>query len=159
MAKVRADIGDTHLAEVSTASVAQFIGAIVEDEGPVHVEEVKRRVLDAIQARTGSKRDAAIEEGVAMAVELKLVQRKGDFLWRKADVVLRDRTKLPDASRPLEYVCDEECRAALQRAVEESCGCDPDEAAAQAIRILGVKRNDDAIARLKALFAAIPSRP
>jgi hypothetical protein len=56
-------------------------------------------------------------------------------------------------------VCDEECRAALQRAVKESCGCDPDEAAAQAIRILGVKRNDEAVVRLKALFAAIPSRP
>jgi len=156
MAKVRADIGDTHLAEIPTASLAQFIGAIVEDEGPVHVEEVKRRVLEAIQARSGSKRDAAIEEGVAMAVDRKIVQRKGEFLWGKGGVVLRDRTKLPDASRSLEVVCDEECRAALQRAVKESCGCDADEGAAQAIRILGVKRNDDAVASLKRLFPTTP---
>jgi hypothetical protein len=51
-------------------------------------------------------------------------------------------------------VCDEECLAALDRAVKEACGCDGDEAATQAIRILGVKRNDEAITRLKALFPA-----
>jgi very-short-patch-repair endonuclease len=151
-AKVRADIGDTHLAEVPTQSIAQFIGAIVEDEGPIHVDEVKHRVLEAIQARSGAKRDAAIEEGIAMAVARNLAIRRGEFLWRKKDVVPRDRTKLPDASRRLDYVCDEECVAALRLALKESCGCDADEAAAQAIRILGVKRNDEAVARLKVLF-------
>ncbi len=153
-AKVRADIGDTHLAEVPTQSIAQFIGAIVEDEGPIHADEVKRRVLEAIQARPGAKRDAAIEEGIAMAVARNLALRRGDFLWRKKDVVPRDRTNLPDASRKLDYVCDEECVAALRLALKESCGCDADEAAAQAIRMLGVKRNDEAVARLKALFPA-----
>lgn len=154
-AKVAAKIGDTHLAEVPTQSVAQFIGAIVEDEGPIHVDEVKRRVLEAIQARPGAKRDAAIEEGVAMAAQRSLVIRRGEFLWRKKDVVPRDRTKLPDASRRLDYVCDEECIAALLLAKKEACGCDADEAAAQAIRMLGVKRNDEGLARLKALFPSI----
>jgi very-short-patch-repair endonuclease len=154
-AKVAASIGDTHLAEIPTATVAQFIGAIVEDEGPIHVEEVKRRVLEAIQARTGAKREAAIEEGIAAAVTRNIVIRRGDFLWRKKEVAPRDRTKLPDASRKLDYVCDEECVAALRVALKESCGCDADEAATQAIRLLGVKRNDEALARLKSLFATL----
>jgi very-short-patch-repair endonuclease len=151
-AKVAASIGDTHLAEIPTQSVAQFIGAIVEDEGPIHVDEVKHRVLDAIQARAGAKRDAAIEEGIAMAVARTLVTRRGDFLWRKKEVAPRDRSRMSDASRRLDYVCDEECVAALRLALAESCGCDADEAAAQAIRMLGVKRNDEALARLKHLF-------
>jgi hypothetical protein len=155
-ARVAADLGDTHLAEVPTPTIAQFIGAIVEDEGPIHVDEVKRRVLEAIGARTGAKREAAIDDGIAMAVARSLAIRKGDFLWRKKEVVPRDRTKLPDASRRLEYVCDEECRAALQLAKKESCGCDADEAATQAIRMLGVKRNDEGLARLRALFASVP---
>ena len=91
-----------------------------------------------------------------MAADRKLVTRRGEFLWRKKDVVPRDRTKLPDASRKLDYVCDEECVAALQQALKESCGCDADEAAAQAIRMLGVKRNDEAMVRLKALFSPMP---
>ncbi|HLY73138.1 MAG TPA: DUF3320 domain-containing protein, partial [Planctomycetota bacterium] len=155
-AKVAADLGETHLAEIPTSNIAQFIGAIVEDEGPVHVEEVKRRVLEAIQARSGAKRTAAIEEGIAMAVSRQLVLRRGDFLWKNTGVVLRDRTRLPDASRKLEYVSDEECIAALQLAVKESCGCDPDEAVAQALRMLGVKRNDEGVARLRTLFGSIP---
>ncbi|HZE99997.1 MAG TPA: DUF3320 domain-containing protein [Planctomycetota bacterium] len=154
-AKVAAAIGDTHLAEIPTQTIAQFIGAIVEDEGPIHVDEVKRRVLDAIQARSGAKRDAAIEDGIAMAAQRNLVIRKGDFLWRKKEIVVRDRTKLPDASRRLDYVCDEECLAALRQALKESCGCDADEASVQAIRILGVKRNDEAMARLMKLFASL----
>ncbi len=155
-AKVAADLGDTHLAEVPTGTVAQFIAAIVGDEGPIHVDEIKRRVLEAIQARSGSKRDAAIEDAMAAATTRGLVRRRGDFLWgpKDAPVVPRDRTGLPDASRRLEYVCDEECLAALDRAVKESCGCDGDEAASQALRILGVKRNDESITRLKALFPA-----
>lgn len=155
-AKVGADLGDTHLAEVPTGTVAQFIAVIVEDEGPIHVDEVKRRVLDAIAARSGSKRDAAMEEAMAAAEARGLVRRRGDFLWGRTDapVVPRDRSGLPDARRRLEYVSDEECLAALDRAVQEACGCDGDEAATQAIRILGVKRNDESIARLKALFPA-----
>jgi very-short-patch-repair endonuclease len=155
-AKVGANLGDTHLAEVPTETVAQFIAAIVEDEGPIHVDEVKRRVLEAIQARSGSKRDAAIEEAVTAASTRGLVRRRGDFLWGRKDVpvVPRDRSALPDSGRRLDYVCDEECRAALERAVKESCGCDADEAATQAIRILGVKRNDEGIVRLKTLFAS-----
>jgi hypothetical protein len=155
-AKVGADLGDTHLAEVPTATVAQFIGAIVDDEGPVHVDEVKRRVLDAIQARSGSKRDAAIEEAVTSAASRGIVRRRGDFLWPRKDgpVVPRDRSGLTDASRRLDYVCDEECLAALDRVVKDAHGCDGDEAAVQAIRLLGVKRNDESIARLKALYPA-----
>jgi very-short-patch-repair endonuclease len=159
-AKVGASLGDTHLAEVPTETVAQFVGAIVEDEGPVHAEEVKRRVLEAIQARSGSKRDAAIEEAIAAASARGLLRKRGDFLWPKKDapVVPRDRSGLPDASRRHELVCDEECLAALDQAVAEACGCDGDEAAAQAIRLLGIKRNDEAVARMKALYPATKPR-
>ena len=67
----------------------------------------------------------------------------------------RDRSGLPDASRGLELVCDEECQAALLRAVDESCGCPREDAAAQAVRILGVKRNDEALSRLSGLADAL----
>lgn len=63
----------------------------------------------------------------------------------------RDRSGLPDGERGIETVCDEECQAALLRAVDESCGCPPEDAVVQAIKILGVKRNDEAQARLAAL--------
>jgi hypothetical protein len=110
-------------------------------------------VLGAVDARPGSKRVAAIDEAAARAVERGLVRKKGDFLWGREDreVVPRDRTALPDASRDLEYVAFEERRAALLRVVEEACGCSDEEAAVQAIKLLGVKRNEEAMAQLQGL--------
>lgn len=153
-AKVSAELGQTHLAEVPTETVAQFVTLIVEEEGPVHVEEVKRRVLEAIGARAGSKRESAIEEAIGAAVGERRVRRRGEFLLSVEDrrVGPRDRSGLPDASRRLDYVCDQECLEALGQVSQEACGCDADEAANQAIRLLGVKRNDEALARLKALL-------
>src|SRR6185436_6599621 len=84
-ATVAASLGDTHLADVPTETVAQFIAVIVEDEGPVHVDEIKRRVLEAIQARSGSKRDAAIEEAMATASGRGLVRPRRSFLWPRKD--------------------------------------------------------------------------
>src|SRR5204863_9666016 len=109
-AKVGGDLGETRLAESPTRSVAQFMAAIVDDEGPIHVEEVERRVLDAIGAGSGSKRDAAIEEAVTAASSRVMERRRGDFLWPRKDapVVPRDRSGLPDGGRRLDYVCDEE---------------------------------------------------
>jgi hypothetical protein len=148
-----ANIGDRHLADVNPEKLAEFVAAIVSRESPVHAEEVRRRVLEAIDARTGSKRVAAIDEAVERAVSRGLVRRKGEFLWGRQDreVVPRDRTSLPDASRDLGLVAFEERQAALRRVVEESCGCTDEEAAVQAIKLLGVKRNEEAVAQLQGL--------
>jgi hypothetical protein len=129
----------------------------VNHESPVHVEELRRRVLEAVEQRAGAKRLQAIEEAVSAAVAGGHLRRTGDFLWRKEAhaVAPRDRSGLDDASRDLARVCDEECQAALLRAVDESFGCSPDDAAVQALRILGVKRNEAALARLASLAQAL----
>lgn len=156
-AKARAKIGDAHLAEIDTAALAGFLAEIVDRESPIHKEELGRRVLEAIDQRTGAKKQAAIDEAIAAAVSRGLVRSRGDFLWSKEDrpVAPRDRSGLPDASRAIELVCDEECRAALVRVVEEACGCDAEEAAVQAVRLLGIKRNDGAMTRLGGLIGGM----
>ncbi|HYE98168.1 MAG TPA: AAA domain-containing protein, partial [Planctomycetota bacterium] len=152
-AKATADIGEQHIADVDAVKRAAFVAAIVDREAPMHVEELRRRILEAIDARPGSKRFQAIDEAVDVAVARALIRRKGDFLWSKDDRIVtpRDRSGLPDASRDLARVSDEECEAALLRVVEEAHGCDADEAAAQAIRLLGVKRTESAFERLRSL--------
>lgn len=144
---------DRSLAEIDLEKLARFVMGIVNLESPMHMEELKRRVLEAVDQRPGSKRLQAIEEAVAAAVAGGHLRRQGDFLWRKDlhAVAPRDRSALDDAGRTLDYVGDEECQAALLRAVDESCGCSKDEAALQALKMLGVKRNDEALARLEAL--------
>jgi very-short-patch-repair endonuclease len=157
--KATANIGEKHLADVDPGKLAEFVLAIVDRESPIHLEELRRRVLEAIDARPGQKRLAAIDEAAAIAERGGRIRRKGDFLWAAKDhvVAARDRSELSDASRGLDMICDEECEAALLRAVEEAHGCDRDEAAAQAIRILGAKRGADAAARLEVLIERLVS--
>jgi very-short-patch-repair endonuclease len=156
-ARVEARLGETHLAEVDKRDLAEFVAAIVDAEGPVHLEEVRRRVLQAAQRRPGTRLNEAIDEAVGLGASSGRLRRRGDFLWPKADrpVFPRDRSSLPDESREIDLVCDEECRAALVRVVEEACGCGAEEAAVQAVRLLGVKRNDAAISRLGGLAGGL----
>jgi very-short-patch-repair endonuclease len=162
-ARVEARLGDEHLANIGARDLAEFLAAIVDQEAPIHVDELNRRVLAAAERRPGSRTQAALDEALAVALQQGRFRKRGDFLWPKEErpVAPRDRSKLADASRDLSMVCDEECHAALRRAFEESCGCDPEEAAVQAIHILGVKRNEAALARLGGLTAShsTPSGP
>ncbi len=144
---------DRHLAEVDLEKLARFVVGIVGHESPMHVEELRRRVLEAVDQRPGSKRIQAIEEALSAAVAGGQLRRQADFLWKREPHAVgpRDRSGMEDASRTLERVCDEECEAALLRAVDESCGCSKEEAALQALKILGVKRNEPALLRLEEL--------
>ncbi len=155
--KARAKVGDAHLSEIDPASLGGFVAEIVEKESPIHREELHRRVLEAIDQRGGPKKQAAIEEALAHAASKGLIRVKGDFLWGREDrpAVPRDRSSLPDSSRDLALVSDEECRAALARVVKESCGCEAEEASVQVVKLLGVKRNDEALTRLGGLIGGM----
>jgi hypothetical protein len=135
------------LPDLEPSTVASAASAVVALESPIHKDELFRRLLEGAELRAGSRRQEALEEGVGRAAN---VTRKGDFFWalpeRPAEV--RDRSGLPDASREAGMVCDEELRAALKRAAAEACGCSAEEAVVQAIRLLGVKRNEATFARL-----------
>jgi hypothetical protein len=146
-AKLALRVGSGDLADLD---LAPALTQIVEAEGPVHELEVQRRLLEAGDARSTPRRQETIMSAMARAEASGRVRRRGAFLWPAKDPVVapRDRSELPDASRGLDLVSDEECRAALERAQAESCGCGADEAAVQAVRLLGVKRNDEALARL-----------
>ncbi len=156
-ARAEAKLGESHLDEIDPRELAAFVASIVEQESPLHVEELERRVLGAIEGRASQRRLDAIRVATGEAASRGMIRRDGEFLWRKDQQAVepRDRSGQPDASRALEYVCDAEAKAALKRVVEEARGCDGDDAAVQAIRVLGVKRNDAATARLKALLSAM----
>jgi very-short-patch-repair endonuclease len=148
-ARLTADLGDQHLAEVDSAALGRALAAVVAVESPMHLEDLRRRVLEAIEGRPGSRRLAAIDGGVAAAERQRRLRREGDFLWRAKEhaVAPRDRSDLPEPARAPHLVHAREWQAAVLAVVREGCGCaSREEAAGQAVLALGVKRNDDAAA-------------
>jgi very-short-patch-repair endonuclease len=148
VAKLHANLGDRHLADLDSAALGRALAKVVEVESPMHIEDLRRRVLDAIEGRSGSRRLAAIDAGIDAAAGTGLLRREGDFLWMNGhrEVVPRDRSELAEAARAPHLVAESEYRAAVRAVVEEGCGCnDHEEAGAQAILALGIKRNDEAV--------------
>ncbi len=141
------------LAELPPAVLGSALLEVVAAEAPVHVDEAVRRLLDRAEQRTGPRRLEAVEGALRVLEGAGRLRRRGSFLWPLKDLQVqpRDRSELPDVSRGAELVCDEECKAALRRAVAEACGCSGEEAGVQALKLLGVKRGEEALARMAAL--------
>ena len=137
--------------QASPDSLGDVMADIVEVEGPIHVQELSRRVTDAANiTRTGSRIRAVMEAAVRSAVGRKKVRRRGDFLWPPdmQQAPLRNRGGLPDASKKLEFVAPEEVEAAIRRVVADSYGMDRDEIPAAVLRLLlGFKRTTTAAQR------------
>jgi hypothetical protein len=91
--------------------LGSLISTGVEFEGPVHFEEIARRMADANGiSKIGSRVRLTITTASAYAVNAGLVKRRVDFLWHpKMEVpVVRERSSLPASSKKLQYTSPEE---------------------------------------------------
>lgn len=139
--RISVDGGELH--QVDPDSLADILAQIVEIEGPIHVQEVSRRITEAASlSRTGSRIKAVVESSTRSAVRRRMVVRNGDFLWspEMKEAPVRDRSGLPDGSRKLELVAPEELTAAVERTVANSYGIGREDAAPAALRLLGFGR-------------------
>ena len=137
VASVRGYVGDLH--EAGTSRLAADVEAIVRVEGPVHIDEVSRRIMDASGvAKLGSRIRAAMEAAARYAAKNGVV-RAGDFLSIKGatDVPVRDRSSLRAASRKIEYVAPAEVREAILRVVEASFGIASEDIPLEVARLFG----------------------
>jgi hypothetical protein len=139
--------------------VASWVERVVRVEGPVHRDEVARRVLEAAGLkRSGARIQSALDAAIAQAVRSGALRERGEFLWHAgaAAPALRDRSALPAASRRLELVAPEELALAVERVVGDALGMDPEAVPAAACRLLGFARvTDEMRARVEAVVAEL----
>ena len=145
-AKPEVRVEDLEADGASTLSLALWAAEVVEQESPVHVSEVGRRILSqAGVKRPGKRVQAEIVEAVEELVESGRVVQRGDFLWR-ADMErapVRDRSGLPVASRKLEMISDEELAEAACLVVGQSYGIAREQTPAAALKLLGYSRTTE----------------
>jgi very-short-patch-repair endonuclease len=150
MANFRLDV-EWEFHQTSPDSLAEVVAEIVEVEGPVHTQEVSRRVTEAASiTRTGSRIRALLEDSIDSAVRKRKVSRSGDFLWYPGmqEAPLRDRSELPAASRKLELVAPEEIEAAIGKVIADSYGAGREEIPPAVLSLLlGFKRTTEAAQR------------
>jgi len=128
------------LHQIEPEVMAQLIRQVVEVEGPVHVEEVVRRIREAAGVgRAGDRIRVAVSEGIrACSGDVKL--SKGFLSLLGSRTPLRSRSAFLPQHKKLEFVADEEISRALNEAVRHAFEVDIAEAAVLAARILGFDR-------------------
>jgi len=138
------------LHEVPKISMAKWVAKVVEIEGPVHIEEVCRRITEnAGLSRRGRRINQRVRSGARVSEKNGDIIVKGDFLHMPADSegeatdVIRDRSSLPDTSRKMEYIAPEEICLAVITAVDSACGIDIEDAIAQTCRLFGFSRTTE----------------
>jgi hypothetical protein len=143
-----------------SAEIPRIVTAVILHEGPVHENDIARRVADTWDLRLTSKvREAAAAATNAVVAEGK-AERRGEFLWPPDTYEAAIRGPAPGAGpRPIERVPDEEIESGLRMVL----GVDlrmPQEALVRAVaRILGHRRpRREVLDRIAGVVAALAER-
>ncbi|MCC6670369.1 MAG: DUF4011 domain-containing protein [Planctomycetes bacterium] len=81
------------LASVPPGVLGQALTALVEHEGPIHVEEATRVLASWFGTRAAKTARAAFERGLRAALAAGRIEQRGEFLWRtgQQEVAIRWR--------------------------------------------------------------------
>jgi very-short-patch-repair endonuclease len=129
--------------EVPTKKMAEIAARVVWKEGPVHRDEVARRVSSLWGfKRTGSRISQAVNAGLSLAARADAVTNSGHFYDTpdRAEPSVRDRSAANSSTlRKPEMLPPSEIRFALEKVVESYIGITPDDAAVEVARLFGFK--------------------
>lgn len=126
----------------------EHLGIAVEDivrvEGPVHRDEVRRRVRMLWgRGRAGGRIRKAVERAIRYAVSRRWIEEDGDFLRiPKAPIVLRRRSGDPPAR--IDLICDQEIAEAIKLVLRTQFATSRNDLITAASRRLGILATSEA---------------
>ena len=134
--------GAYELHETPVGIMADLIEQVVRVETPIHVDEVVARLRSAWNLqRAGARIQAAVEEGVKLAVSRDRIKREGQYLsYPQVETKLRDRRNVmsPGLRKP-EMIPPSEIAVGIIQVVTTNLGATDDEVALSISRLLGFK--------------------
>jgi very-short-patch-repair endonuclease len=130
--------------QIAVSDMAKIANAIVEIEGPVHQDEVARRITVLFgKARTGSLISAASLRSLKfLRSSSRLMEQDGFWMTRDQyeNPPVRDRSAVPISLQRANMVASIEIQAAIRLANRENGSLRDDEIAVAVTRLLGFKR-------------------
>jgi len=138
--------------EMLTSELARVVSKIIEVEGPVHGEEITRRVtqLWGLQ-RTGSRIREAVRLALRAVARESGISHDGNFysLRNITEVPVRDRGDVEYTTlRKPEMIPPVEIRKAVVALVQAHLGVAEDEAVTEAARLFGFKSTSSRLRRV-----------
>ncbi len=143
LADIRVRSGGRDIHEIPAPDLARALVAIVQVEGPIHIEDAGRRILEAEGVgRMGSRIRDAIDAAARLAVRQGEIEQRNGFLWPPGMETppVRDRSGQDGTTRRIDLIAPEEIAAAILQIVRESYGINHDDIAQHVGRLLGFQR-------------------
>jgi len=146
--------------EAPVVQLADLVSKIVAIEGPIHIDEVARRITTAFgRARTGNRIAEAVQRAAAMARRQDpTLMQDGPFLLTQAQAAtppVRDRSQETGSLLKATYIPPCEILAAADLVRQESGGVEGDDLVRAIARLLGFQRVGS---ELSAMIAEVASR-
>jgi very-short-patch-repair endonuclease len=136
--------------EMPTADLAGIVRRVVEIEGPVHGEEIARRVADLWGLkRTGNRITGAVDRALSRLTRTAACARDGSFYCSAdlARIVVRDRSQVQSATlRRPDYLPPSEIREAILDVVGQNPGVPTASVIQCAARLFGFKSTSRGLA-------------
>lgn len=128
--------GELH--EQPTRRLADAIVNVVRVEGPVHFDEVVRRIriLWGL-GRSGQRIYTVLSDAAHQAIRAKLIKQKEEFLWSIGMKVPPVRRRGEDPSPQIQLICTEEIAEAAKLVLKHQFGTLQDDLVVQVSRLLG----------------------
>lgn len=135
---------DVNLHQLATAELATIAQSVIEQEGPIHQDEIARRVASLFGKRIGSRIAEAIARGLSMlpaqAPELCCEAEFWFTKEQKAAPPVRDRSGAPASLQKLEMIAPIEIKAAIDIVLQQNNDLEDAELAAAVAPLFGFER-------------------
>jgi len=158
LAQLPIAIGQQEMHLHSFGNLAVWISDVVKIEGPIHFDEMARRMVEAAGvSKVGSRIKYTLTEACRIAEQSNIIKMRGDFLWHPEmeTPVIRDRSLLNGTSRRIQFIAPEEIKKAIQKVVTESIAIVDEAAAGLVAKLFGFTRVTEEMKQL--LLVAIKS--
>jgi superfamily I DNA and/or RNA helicase/very-short-patch-repair endonuclease len=123
---------------------------IVEQEGPIHVDLAKRRLISAWGiGRIGSVVEETLERTIRNCIKGTGICKKGNFLWGQGDFKITS-VRVPvnnntETIRDPEYICEEEIQLALILIIKKAIGIEKEPLFTEVARLFGWGRSGERV--------------
>ena len=140
----------TELHSVATHQMVAWLVEIVNFEGPLHRDQLARRLLEAagvrkLGSRIQSAIDAALRHALTLGPSERGLRQEGQFFSRGTAPVLRSRSALPPTEKVFEFISDPELEQGLTALVDQAIGIEREELAVSCSRAFGFERTTQEI--------------
>ncbi len=134
------------LDEMPVDQLAKAFIKVVDFEGPVHFDEVVRRIRSHCGLkRTGNKIHDAISRAAASAERKKAVIRRGNFYWSTSNQIVKVRRRCGDSPAKIELICDEEIAETINLVLKHQFATMQDDLIVKSSRVLGFKATSETV--------------